>query len=410
MKVTGIIVEYNPFHNGHVLHIEETRKITGCDYLIAVMSGNFVQRGEPAFINKWARTRMALEAGIDLVLELPMPYSISSAEGFAFGAVSTLDSLGIVDSICFGSEHGEVETLYILAKLLLEEPEGYKNCLKSYLGEGISYPSARQKAIEKYLVEGGEPAINPSIIPSILSSSNNILAIEYIKSILKLGSNIVPYTLRRVGNNYNDACLTGSISSATSIRSNLLQGNSVNEALPHIALDIILDEINSGRGPVTLEGLSDVILYKIRNSSPDLIRDILEVNEGIEYKIKEAAENSGSVQELISSVKNKRYTSTRIQRTLIYILLGITKKMAAKIQLPPSYIRVLGFNHNGRKLIRNIKENCSIPVITNPSRKDIELLRLDIEATDTYVLGYTEKKYKFARQDLKKTPIIKAFP
>jgi predicted nucleotidyltransferase len=406
LNVTGVIVEYNPLHNGHVYHLEMTKKITGCDYVIGVMSGNFVQRGEPALINKWSRAEAALKAGVDLLIELPVIYSISSAEGFAFGAISILSNTKIVDNICFGSEYGSLDKLKIIAEILTEEPDDYKSMLQKYLKFGLSYPSARQNALIDYLLSFKNPMFEKNEIEDILLNSNNILAIEYLKSINKLSSNIKPYSIKRIVNKYNEPKITGPISSATSIRKNINNFDEIRKSIPIYSEQIIKREIESGRGPVFIDDLSDLIFYKLRNSDISFIKDLIDVGEGLENRIKLASENSTNVHELIQNIKNKRYTSTRIQRILINALLGITKDVANKIQSSANYIRILGFNDNGKKLIREIKQRCTLPVITNPSPKDMDLLKYDINATDIYVLAYKNHEFKKAKQDLLTPPVI----
>jgi predicted nucleotidyltransferase len=402
MSITGVIVEYNPLHNGHIHHLKKARQITDCSNIVAVMSGNFVQRGEPAFINKWTRTRIALESGVDLVIELPVIYANSSAEGFAFGAVSILNNIGIVDNVCFGSELGNLDVLSVIADILLEEPQEYKSFLQTHLKSGISYPRARQNALSDYII-----VKNLSIkdIGDVIFNSNNILSIEYLKSLKRLSSKIKPFTIQRVNNKYNDKNITGSISSATAIRKNF-NNFSVIQSLPSYSYDAVIKDCKEGKGPVTLSDFSDLIIYKLRDMDVGNIRNLIDVSEGLENRIKKAAENSRTVEELIHSIKNKRYTATRIQRILINSLLNITKDLHAKIQTPPEYIRVLGFNKHGKELIKQMSKTCPFPIITNPSNKDIDLLKYDISATDVYVLGYKNSIYKFGRQDLKIPPVV----
>jgi predicted nucleotidyltransferase len=405
MTISGIIVEYNPMHNGHLFHIEQTKKITSSDAIIAVMSGNFVQRGEPAFINKWSRTKMALLGGVDLVIELPLIYSISSAEGFAFGAVSTLNSLGIVDNICFGSESGDINELSLIANILTQEPTAYKSFLHDQLKSGISYPKARENSLTNYIITNNIKNVKPDIVQNTISSSNNILAIEYIKALIKISSNIKPIKINRISNSYNDKELTGELSSATSIRNNFSEG-SIKSTLPSFSYDIINKEIKEGRGPISLNDFSNIILYKLRNSDENYIEALLDVEEGLHNKIKIQAENCNSITQLIENVKNKRYTRTRIQRILLYAMLGITKTFKEKIHESPEYIRVLGFNSKGRALLHDIKKKCPLPVISNPTSKHAELMKYDILASDIYVLGYKGTNTKYSKQDLKTPPII----
>jgi len=405
MKVCGIVVEYNPLHKGHIYHIQQAKSITNCDYVVAVMSGNFVQRGEPAVINKWSRTESALLSGVDLVIELPFIYSISSAEGFSFGAISILNSLGIIDSICFGSECGDIELLNYAAKILVNEPDEFKLILHNLLKQGLSYPSAIQKALTNYIINNNLDNVNMNAKESINFTPNNTLGIEYIKSLIKLNSSITPYTINRTANNYNDLNITGNTASAAAIRNNINNLYMIKDAMPEFSYHILSREINEGRGPIVLNDFSDLILYKIRESSIDYLSNILDVSEGIEYKIKRAGDKASDVNQLISDVKNKRYTLTRIQRILLYILFDIQKNTIKEIKSEPKYIRVLGFNNNGKFLLRKIKEKCDLKIITNPSKNDIELLHYDILSTDIYSLAYKNKQFKTGKQDLIIPPV-----
>jgi predicted nucleotidyltransferase len=399
MNAAGIIVEYNPLHNGHLYHIKKTREITGCDILIAVMSGSFVQRGEPAFIDKFTRCSLALHSGVDLVLELPLLYSISSAEGFAFGGVSLLNSTGITSSICFGSESGSIEELSFIADILIKEPEEYRRLLKSLIKTGVSFPSAREKAIKEYASILGYP------IGDILSSSNNILSIEYLKALKKTLSTIKPYTIKRIGGCYNQDSLEGSISSATAIRKNITNSY-VKDSLPEYVYSSLLSLSQQGKGPVSMGDLSDIVLFTLRSKSHSQLSELLDVGEGLEYRIKRAAQDCGDIYQLIDQVKNKRYPVTRIQRILLYALFNITKEAGLMVKTPPTYMRVLGFNDKGREAISLIRSQASIPVITNPSPKDEELMRYDFMATDLYSLCFKNPSFKAARGDLKTPPVI----
>ena len=258
-RVLGLITEYNPFHNGHLYHLEKSKELCSADYVVCVMSGNFIQRGEPAIVNKWARAEMAVLAGADLVLELPVVYAMASAEFFAYAAIKTLDSIGITDCICFGSESGEIETLDKIAEILCKEPPLFRTLLKEHLAEGKSFPVSRQSALIKYMACSGQIE-TAGDIGFILEQSNNILGIEYLKALKKLGSKIKPYTIKRIDNEYGAQNLTGRISSATSIRkqfeSNSCAWNGtdfdsdVAQTMPSSSLNILKKEFGSGRGPV----------------------------------------------------------------------------------------------------------------------------------------------------------------
>ena len=399
MNATGIIVEYNPLHNGHLYHINKSRELTGCDAIVAVMSGNFVQRGEPAFIDKFTRTRMALISGADLVLELPLIYSISSAEGFAFGGISLLNATGIINSVCFGSEAGSLEQLDKIADILNKEPEAYRLLLKDHIKSGMSYAASRESALREYASDAGFK------IDESISSSNNILSIEYLKALKKTNSSIKPYTIKRIGSCYNQQSIEGSISSATAIRKSLESAMSAG-CLPSYCISLISSLSKEGRGPVYMEDLSDIILFTLRSRSLSELSRLQDVNEGLEYRIKKASENCGCISEVVNQVKNKRYPETRIQRILLYALFNITKEAGLKVKCPPDYIRVLGFNSKGREALGHIKACCTIPVITNPSPKEEELMRYDLMSTDIYSLCFKNPYYRKARMDFKTPPVI----
>ncbi len=400
MKVSGIVVEYNPMHNGHIYHIEKTKELTSCTHLIAVMSGNFVQRGEPSIVNKWTKCKMALNNGVDLVIELPFINSISSAEGFCYSAVKILDSLNIVDNICFGSEEGSIDKLKIVANILNSEPLEYKNLLNKNLKKGLSYPKSRQISLNEYI----KNYMDIDIDLNILSHSNNILSIEYLKALLKLNSKINPITIQRINNNYNEINLTGEISSATSIRENIVNPKSIKDSMPNINYNLLLNDIENKLSPISINNFSNIILYKLRESSIEYIASLVDVSEGLEYKIKKNSEDTSNINDLINSLCSKRYPKTRIQRILLYSLFGITKDVYKKY-FEPNYIRVLGFNEKGREILSKIKKS-SIPIISMPSSKDLDILKYDVLATDIYSLAYSNNDFKTGKKDLKTPPII----
>lgn len=405
MTITGIVAEYNPLHKGHLYHIAETRRITGCNSIVTVMSGNFVQRGEPALVDKWIRTKMALEQGTDLVIELPLVYSISSAEGFAYGSVSILNSLGIVEYISFGSECADLKSLSFLAQILSEEPEDYKVELKTCLKKGLSFPKSRQIALTNYIINKFHQNVNSYIELNLLEKSNNILGIEYIKALIRLNSTIKPVTVKRLGNEYNSAALSDSYSSATSIRKNIHNPALIYNSMSETSFRLLNEAFDSGLGPIDFSSYTDMIFYALRRSSLESLKNIAEVTEGFEYKLKRASEDCSNLNELISMLKSKRYAETRIQRILLYTLLGITKEIAERKKNKPEYIRILGFTERGRQLLKEIKKHADIPIITNPSPKDKHLLEMDINATDIYCLALKKDQYRTARQDLMRSPV-----
>lgn len=391
-KVLGIIAEYNPFHNGHLYHLNKSKEITGSNYTIAVISGNFTQRGSTSLIDKWSKTEMAISNGIDLVIELPVLYSISSAENFAEGAIKILDSLKIVDYVSFGAEVQNVNILNKFADVLYKEPKEYKNILAHELSKGLSYPKARENALMLYLNDIRRFA-------NVLSSPNNILGIEYLKALKKLNSSIEPISIQRFGNQYNDTDITGNIASATAIR-NIVKNNGfdiLRKVLPASSYSILINNIKVGHIVSDLSTFEKEIIYNLRKMSIEEIADLPDVSEGLEFAIKNAANSCNSIVEFLNIIKSKRYTSTRIQRILLYSLLGITKKDMSISKKVTPYIRVLGFNERGKYLLSEIsRANPKLEIITSVKKfmdsstnKNLKnILNKDIWATNVYTLGY----------------------
>lgn len=393
-KVLGIVCEYNPFHNGHLYHIIQSKKISGADYTIAIMTGNFTQRGDVSIVDKWSKTQMALLGGVDLVIELPVLYSISSAENFAEGAIKILNSLKIVDNISFGSETRDINLLDRIAEVLYNEPREYQTLLSHELSKGISFPKARENALMMYLNDVRRFA-------NVLSSPNNILGIEYLKALRKSKSHMLPICIPRVGAGHNDTTYSQSIASATAVR-NLVYSNKYDSLefkrlVPVPTYSILTENIKKGHIVNGLANFEKEILYTIRKLSIIEIANLPDVSEGLEYKLKNAANSCNSLIEFFNIVSSKRYTKTRISRILVYALLGITKKdmQLSKSTIP--YIRILGFNKDGQNLLSMIsKANPKLPLITSVKKfedtnknKNLQvMLAKDIWATDVYTLGY----------------------
>lgn len=387
MNITGIIVEYNPFHKGHLYHIQKTREVTNCEGIIAVMSGNYVQRGIPAIIDKWNRAKLALLNGVDLIIELPTVYSLSSAEFFAYGAVSLLNNLGITDNICFGSERGDAAELSSIASILLWEPKEYKKILKEQLSLGLSFPIARSKALVQFLQLSGNKDLLD--LEKTLSSSNNILGIEYCKSLLRLNSSIRPFSIRREGGSYTSTFLSGTFSSASSIRKYIKENKSLSglqNHLPGNVYDLLLSLFENNYKFVSENLMLPYIKYKtIMNKS--LIEKLPDVSEGIENRIVKSLETAESYEELIGLVKTKRYTYTRISRILCQYFIGLENFNIALLRNSPCpYARVLGFNSTGLKILKEAKKKSSIPVYTKLPKIQHETLTIDILATRFYNL------------------------
>ena len=380
MKITGLITEYNPFHLGHKLHLENAIKDTNASYTIAIMSGHFVQRGYPALLDKWTRAKIAVLNGVDLVIELPLIYSISSAETFAYGACTILNQTGIVDSLYFGSEHGDISALEEIAEFLINEDFEYKEILKKNLDLGLPYHKARVNSIKSLL-----PNINAS---QILSNSNNILGIEYIKALLKLKSSIKPYTIKRVGANYNDSNLDSIIPSATAIRKSLNSNVSIDElkdTLPKETFNELKALKNNNYNFVFPEDTFKYLKYKILTEGNSL-KNLSYVKEGLENKIIKEILSSNSLDELIMGVKSKRYTHTRISRILISYFIGLENyNCTSLIDNEVHYIRPLAFNKKGSTLLKEIKKKENIEIITKvPKKINNNLLKLDLLGTKAY--------------------------
>ena len=400
MNITGIITEYNPFHNEHKFHLEESKKQTKSDGTICIMSGNFVQRGGPAIIDKWKRTELALNNGVDLIIELPTFYAVSSAEFFAKGAVSILNSLNIVNNLFFGSEIGDAKALSEIAKVLVSEDERFQNILKENLSLGLTFAKAREKSLIEYL--------NSSEINNIITSSNNILGIEYIKAILKLNSSINPVALKREGSNYNDKSLSQTFSSATSIREVLKNTSNIEDLKNIIPLESyeVFSKLQEQDYRFTFEEeMFKYIKYKIQTNCVNF-NNLYEVTEGLDNKIIKEISSSNSLHEFILKIKSKRYTYSKISRILTHIYLGLDnddfKDIANENNL---YVRVLGFNKTGREILSLIKANSSIPLITKvPRFTNNPLLKFDLQATACYSL-LNDKVNPF--NDYLQSPIIK---
>lgn len=396
-NVVGIIAEYNPFHNGHAYHLEKAKELAKADYVIAVISGNFVQRGNVSLINKWDKANMALAEGADLVIELPTVYSISSAENFAYGAIKILNSLNIVDYVAFGTELDDINILDKCADILYREPQKFVNLLNHELSKGLSFPKARENALLMYLND-------IRTYSNVLSSPNNILAIEYLKALKKLRSHITPISIKRKNAGYNDLEITNNFASATAIRKKIIDNKpaGLSKLMPTNSYRVLYNSIQKGHFVKDIKSFEKEILYVLRKMSIKEISNLPDVSEGLEHAIKNAANSCNTIEEFMNIIKTKRYTNTRIQRILLYALLGITKddmKNSTKIQ---PYIRVLGMNKKGKDLISVISHsNPNLNIITsvkkyldsNPNKPLQNMLNIDINATNTYTLGYEKDSW-----------------
>lgn len=352
MHVTGLITEYNPFHNGHLFHLKKARETTGADYTAVVMSGSFVQRGAPAVFDKYSRTRAALLSGADLVFEMPAPFSTASAREFASYAVALFTALGAVDSICFGSECGEIEPILRAARLLNEESESFKKRLQDFLKEGKTFPEARSAALAE---EGAEET-------KLLSSPNNILGVEYCQAVLRQRSPLSCFTIKREGNGYHDPSLNGALGSALAVRQALQSGTDV-QALRFLLPDPSFDSICRSI-PVFLDDFSGLLNYRLLTEQEP--ERYAEIRPELAARIKKLAPGFASFDQRIKELKSRQLTYTGVSRGLIHLILGIEQRqmdLFKEAGFAP-YARILGFRKSAAPLLRRIKENSSIPVIS----------------------------------------------
>lgn len=399
MRTAGVVVEYNPMHNGHRYHLQKTKLETGADAIVAVMSGHFLQRGEPAVLHKWARTEMALRNGADLVLELPVAYSTQSARLFAFGSVATLHATGIVDVLSFGSEQGDLAPLLILSQLIADPPAALQIELEVALQQGLSYPAAYAKALNRYVRQTKE------LDADIVNHPNNMLGIEYLHALRKLNSPIKPYTIKRVASGFHETKLEhASIASATAIRQAIREQQAVASYLPTVNTDILLREFAEGRGPVTWDSFTQALFTLLARSTPDQLSQFAHFETGMETRILESLPHAANVTDLIYRAKTRRYTWTRIQRALTALLLGMTKDKLQSLSLEkgPDSIRVLGFTEKGRTLLKQSASVATLPIVTNISRNIPAMVELNIQASKIYSLGFSRRN---ASKDLQEPQI-----
>lgn len=397
MKTVGIIAEYNPFHNGHQYQLARAKELSGADYAVVVLSGDFTQRGAPALISKYARCEMALLGGADLVLELPTCFSLGSAEYFAKGAVTLLDSLD-VDALCFGSECGEISSLKLIADILCREPEDYKKLLQQHQKEGMSFPAARSLALSEYVQNmSSENLVSEGVsIEELLQSPNNILGIEYIKALLMRNSTMEIYTLSRQGSGYLDTALPDdSFCSALAARRAIEQGSplsSLASFLPEDTLQILNRELKMGF-PVTTDDFSSILFYRLLSLRSQGYTAFADVSEALSDKISNSLEQYVSFSGFCEkTLKSKDLTYTRISRALFHILLGITEEFlqtAAGLKIA-GYARILGFRTASAGLLSALSAS-STPLLSKMADAEKlldpfsrEMLAQDVFASHLY--------------------------
>lgn len=396
MKACGLIVEYNPFHHGHVYHIQEAKKASQADCMIAVMSGSFLQRGEPAIIDKFHRTKAALVSGIDIVLELAYPYAVQSSDLFAKGAIQTLHEIGI-SNICFGSESGNVSHFITSYTIFKEKESIYKKILHEHLEQGSSFPEASKKAYQQIGLTNDQMD---------LSQPNNILGFSYVKTILEHNLPIKPLTIKRTNSHYHDQTITSTIASATSIRRQLFHDAHISPETAATIPDETRKQLEQYNDQATLwhtwEYYFPLVHYRVMTMTLEELSAIQGVDEGLEHRIKKTARKATSFLNWMEAIKTKRYTWTRLQRTFVHILTN-TKKIEIEAFVNAGsvpYVRLLGLNKKGQSYLHTIKKEMNVPIITSLHRNMHPMLTMEERASRAYysVVPPTKREQLFKRE------------
>ena len=408
MKIAGLIAEFNPLHNGHHWLLQTARQQYEIDAIICVMSGSFLQRGRAAVCNKWSRAEMAVRAGCDLVLELPCCYAVRSANYFAQGAIKQLQSAGgLCTHLLFAAEAENPALLHWAAEVLAQERPDFKALLKHHLSHGVSFAAARAAALQ---------VLSEEITRSSawLHQPNNILAIEYLRALHEEHFPLQPLILARQGSGFHNPTM-GTMASATAIRTWLKhpaeEPSALRSAMPESALHLLNDEILTGRAPLWMDAIAPALLAQIRSAPMESLAQLPEMEPGLPERIYKAARRSGTLNDLRHAIKTKRYTLSRIDRSLLYVLLNLrSEDLNAFDQCGPQYLRVLSFSELGRDLLHEVKQRHAVPIITRAQEikstlRDNEfpqrqaMLRLDLQATDLHALLYPEKSERYAGRD-----------
>ena len=415
MSIIGIIAEYNPLHKGHLYHLQEAKKRTAAQGVVCVLSGNFLQRGEPALVNKWARAKMALQNGVDLVFELPVLYATHSAYWFARGGIATLAQTGIVSHLAFGAETANLPLLQEIAALLATEPPSYRRRLQQLLQEGLSFPQARIKALPPELSGHAE----------LLQSPNNILALTYLQILQEQELSLNPVLIKRQGSGYLDISLQkNTFPSAAAIRQHLTANptqfltalQELTAFLPPATSKILEDEYTRGQTPLALDQLTPQLLTLLRRTTSKELQQIVDVSEGLENRINKIALQTTDLPEFLARLKTKRFTYTRLQRFLIHLLINYTKEQERCLQNNPPYLRLLGFTPAGQELLKEIQKKSHLPLITkgahihkylqnNPTIRCF--WEMDVRATNLYTLLYPNPATRKGNLDYLQNPVFK---
>lgn len=411
-KAVGIIAEYNPFHKGHEYQIQQAKEQTGANIAIILMSGDFVQRGTPAIFAKHQRTAMALLGGADIVFELPSFYACGSAEYFSSGAVSVFNALNSIDFLCFGSESGEIDTCRFLGKLLADEPKLYKEKLRSFLKQGLSFPAARKSALAEYLKEKGIP-----FSEDFLDTPNNILGIEYCKSLAAQNSSIVPVTIKRIGSSYHETSLSSEYPSASAIRRELIAAwntqkflsDTLKNAQPPAVKDYLCALLENETFLIE-DDFSLLLKYELMKNTPESLCAFSDMSPDLARRIYHHLNTFETFTQFAEQLKTKELTYTRICRALLHVLLNIPSDLPA---ISPAYVRLLGFKKESSSFLRILQKNSDIPIITKAADykkllpKEVHsLFEKDLFASNLYETVKCNKKSTAFTNDLQKPPII----
>ncbi|MBT2697716.1 nucleotidyltransferase [Bacillus sp. ISL-40] len=401
MKSVGLIVEYNPFHNGHAFHLQASKEAAEADVVIAVMSGNFLQRGEPALVSKWQRTKMALLNGVDIVFELPYRFATQKAETFANGAVSILDAVGC-DSLCFGSESGDLSSFIQTIDYLKDQQNSFNENIRWHLDTGVSYPKALSLAFKQL------PNANNYLD---LAKPNNILGLEYIKAIQRQKSSVSPMTIPRKNADYHDEHFaSATIASATSIRKAIFTDNAsqaeINQYVPEQTKLLLKEYVQQFQGFHQWENYWSYLQFRLIHSSPSELREIYEMEEGLENRLQAASLVTDNFHKFMQQIKTKRYTWTRLQRLCVHILTNTKKEEMTRHSEKASYLRLLGMTSIGREYLNKKKSHLSLPLISKLASFKEKEINLDIKAARIYSLGIpSHLKNKMLRQEFEQPPI-----
>jgi len=399
VKACGLVVEYNPFHHGHIHHIQSARKVSDADCIVAIMSGSFLQRGEPAIMDKFHRTRAALRAGADLVLELPYIYAVQSSALFAKGAVRSLHEIG-VQSLCFGSELGRIDPFIQTVEILQSTQTTYDTIVKAYLDKGLSYPQASERAYHAVGIDDID-----------MTQPNNILGLSYVQAMKQAQLPIEALTIKRIHNHYHDDAIHTAIASATSIRKELLLNGLTNRAkqsLPKSTAEELLQYAHLANQWHHWEAYFPFLHYKVMTMDTQQLATIHGVDEGLEHRLIQTSKKATSFYDWINRMKTKRYTQTRLQRMFVHILTNTTKTDVhqAISQATVPYLRLLGMNTTGREFLHKQKKQLNVPIVTNRKKNIPASFELDERATNVYYSILTPDRQQSLRKQEFTGPII----